>query len=233
VNKLIYQPKNMKNILPFLLINIVLTQGVLFSQSSSAIEVSHEKFKLRENDYVDKIRNLKLSDQKSVSTSFGSINFSLLKEEEHEEDGPEWDYAAILTLNNHYFNLQLGIGHKVIIEDIAGTDNLPEIIINSGCFSDGGCMEKVYIIRILSKELITISDFGEVSMATEENNPYNQNLFLDDLREQKKLGKFIVCGNIYDEITSNCYLTFESYEFSAFGFKKSNFHKKIKIECVG
>ena len=129
--------------------------------------------------------------------------------------------------------MQLGIGHKVIIADIAGTDNLPEIIINSGCFSDAGCLEKVYIIRILSKELVTISDFGEVSIATEDNNQYNQNLLLADLREQKKVGKFIVCDNIYDEITSNCFLTFDSFEFSAFGFKKSNFHKKIKTECVG
>jgi hypothetical protein len=110
---------------------MVLTHGVLFSQASSSIEVSYEKFKLRENDYVDKTRNLKLSDQKSVSKSFGSIYFWLI-----------------------YMN-------------------------------------------------------------------------------KKKLGKFIVCGNIYDEITSNCYLTFESYELSAFGFKKSNFHKKIKTECAG
>lgn len=222
----------MKNILPFLLINIVLTQGVLFSQSSSAMEIPYEKFKVQDNDYFPNL-SLLLRDQKSIATNFGSINFSLLKEEEKEEDGPEWDYAATILVGNNYFNLQLGISHKVIIADIAGTDNLPEIIINSGCFSDGGCMEKVYIIRILSKELITISDFGEVTMATEENNPYKQNLFLADLREQKKLGKFIVCGNIYDELTSNCYLTFDSFEFSKFGFKKSNFHKKIKTECAG
>jgi hypothetical protein len=187
------------------------------------------------DEYYSKIKYL-------LNIYQGTLNghdYELFKEQESTEDGPEWNYSAILRIGGQYFPIQLGIGHSIEVADISNNDGIQELIIKSGCFSDAGCLETVSIVQQNGDQKYTLTNFGEVWLANNyeglylEEEQYPKSTFEKDLNEVKKAGEFLIVELFYDENSGTCYLVFNSVKKSLKGFEKGRFIKKIKVICAG
>ena len=217
----------------FFFIAFIFSIGNGHSQSKNSRDIPFEKFKLHGLEYFKQISDFKKVLTKNIYTPSEFNTFCLYKSDQNI--GVNFEiYDAILSINNFYYPITLGEDYKVEIKDIAGNDKIPEIVIYSGCLLDiDGCGQSLYIIRLVSKQNITITNFGEItSIVSEESNfqrelkyknKYTHKMFLDDLINNKKQGKFIL-----NSLTINYdYLLLTSYELSKYGFKKSLFTKKL------
>lgn len=173
----------------------------------------------------------------------GASSVEVYKETESEEDGPEWSYQTFITIDDYFFNSNFGFGHSVKIQDIAGNDNNQEVIIGTGCYSDGGCMERFLVIRNFQNKPFSITDFGEAKIITSADEFYDdlgisetrypRSVAQTDLQNAKKAGEFIVVSNGYDEKMGKCYFSLRSYKLSTTGFTKGVLSKKITSVCAG
>jgi hypothetical protein len=239
---LVWNKKYMKTKFIFYLISTVLFVRIGLSQKPHSKELPYEKFKKQDDQFFTKISKLNKVVIKDINTPSGNAKFTLYKGDEKDEFGV---VDAILSINNFYFSINLGEDYTLDIKDIAGKDNSPEIVIYTGCLMDiDGCGQILYVIRIVSTNCITITDFGEISfiasekinikengdllstqfMSFDSKSKYSQAKFLRDLKDNKKQGKFILQSLDVDYE----YVILESFELSANGFRKSTFYKKIK-----
>lgn len=187
------------------------------------------------DEYYSNIKNL-------IKVNQGTLNgndFELFKEQESFEDGPEWNYSAILRIESQYFPIQLGIEHSIEVADISNNDSIQELIIKSGCFSDAGCLETVSIIQQNGDQKYTLTNFGEIWLANGyeglylEEKQYPKSKFEKDLNEVKKAGEFLIVEFYYDENSGTCYNIFNSVKKLPKGFEKGFFMKKISVVCAG
>ncbi len=74
------------------------------------------------------------------------------KEEVSEDYISEWRYESIIRINDYYVKLTLGDEFEINVQDIVGNDNVKEIVINTGCFSDAGCLGEIAIIRLFGNQ---------------------------------------------------------------------------------
>jgi hypothetical protein len=189
--------------------------------------------------------NSNIAGLSNVSTTnlAGTSKVEIYKQEDSEEDGPEWSYPTFIKIDNYSFNAKFGIGHSINALDIAGNDNLIEVAIRTGCYSDGGCGEKLLIIRTFSNQPFSITDFGEAKIITSADefyddlgiseSKYPRSVAQADLQNAKKAGEFIVVSNGYDEKKGTCYFSVRSYKLSTTGFTRGVLSKKITAVCAG
>jgi hypothetical protein len=173
----------------------------------------------------------------------GGSSVEVYKETESEEDGPEWSYQTFITIDDYFFNSNFGLAHSIRIQDIAGNDNNQEVILGTGCYSDGGCMERFLVIRNFQNKPFSITDFGEAKIITSADEFYDdlgisetkypKSVAQTDLQAAKKAGEFIVVSNGYDEKKGTCYFSLRSYKLSTTGFTKGVLSKKITTVCAG
>ena len=173
----------------------------------------------------------------------GGSSVEVYKETESEEDGPDWSYQTFITIDDYFFNSNFGLSHSIKIQDLAGNDNNQEVILGTGCYSDGGCMERFLIVRNFQNKPFSITDFGEAKIITSADEFYDdlgisetkypKSVAQTDLQTAKKSGEFIVVSNGYDEKTGKCYFSLRSYKLSTTGFTKGVLSKKITTECAG
>jgi hypothetical protein len=187
------------------------------------------------DEYYSKIKYL-------LNIHKGTLNgydYELFKEQESTEDGPEWNYSAILRIGRQYFPIQLGIGHSIEVADISNNDSIQELIIKSGCFSDAGCLETVSIIQQNENLSFSYTNFGEVVLSSEYeildllDEQYQKVEFDKDFSEIKKVGEFLIMEFFYDENNGSCYKIFNSVKKLPKGFEKGFFTKKISVVCAG
>jgi hypothetical protein len=187
------------------------------------------------DEYYSKIKYL-------LNIHQGTLNgydYELFKEQESTEDGPEWNYSAILRIGRQYFPIQLGIEHTIEVADISNNDSIQELIIKSGCFSDAGCLETVSIIQQNEDQKYILTNFGEIGLVNNydgiylEEQQYPKSTFEKDLNEVKKIGEFMIVEFFFEENSSTCYKIFNSMKKSLRGFEKGNFTKKINVICAG
>lgn len=146
------------------------------------------------------------------------------------DNGTEFEHKGFLQIDGYYFELSLGavdwetMNYDLEIKDIAGADNKPEILLNSGCFSDAGCLDKSYLIITHEQEPFTVLDL-EVPV---DVDPYGEE------------GEVVITNEMYwiednDETNnSECYIIKESYRLTRYSLIKTNSYlERKKIECAG
>jgi hypothetical protein len=213
---------------------------LLLAAWASAQEKPYRQSSPLDKDYQSKVKNLLKVDEQRISET---ASFELYKEKESEDDGPEWNYAAIIRIGDSYAPVELGINHKVKVEDISAMDGTSEIIITTGCFSDAGCMEKTLIISIHQDRSFTITDFDQSALPPQVNELYEtygiqrsnypESLYAKDLANIRKAGEFALVYDDYDEKSRKCFLTIQSFKKSTKGFMKGSFTKRISKTCAG
>ncbi|MCX6166448.1 MAG: hypothetical protein NT021_00460 [Sphingobacteriales bacterium] len=181
------------------------------------------------NGFEDAIKGLKRIENKTINET---MVFELYKEGGYQE-GPEWDFKAVVRIGDYYLPIHLGDDHSIKIQDLVYDDNMQEIIINTGCFTDAGCSDKRMVVRTFKKRPFTLTDFGEYS------NVYLTYKDLDGYYSitgyKEKLGAVLDSKELI--IISSDYATsqiiIQSYIPYKTGFAKGSFIKKIKVELAG
>jgi hypothetical protein len=214
---------------------LVILSNIIFGQ-----ELAFKKALPINATFNSNIANLNIVSTTNIT---GTSKVEIFKEEDNEEDGPEWSYPTFIKVDNYSFSTKFGLGHSIKIQDIAGNDNNQEVIIATGCYSDGGCGEKLLIIRTFSNLPFSITDFGEAKIIISADEYYDdlgisetrypRSVAQTDLQAAKKAGEFIVVSNGYDEKKGTCYFSLRSYKLSTNGFTKGVLSKKITTVCAG
>lgn len=174
------------------------------------------------------IKGLKRIENKTINET---MIFELYKQGGNQ-DGPEWDFKAVIRIGDYYLPIRLGVDHSIKIQDLIYSDNMQEIIINTGCFSDAGCLDKIIIIRTFKKRPFTLTDFGEGS------NIYFTHKDLDGYSfpgYKQKLGSVLDSKEliIINRDYNKSQLVIQSYKPYKVGFSKGSFVKKITVELAG
>jgi hypothetical protein len=178
--------------------------------------------------FFRKNKELKKVYEKSVSMLPPEDPFTieLYMQEESPDDGPEWDYKAILRIGDYYYPLRLGTGHSVSIVDIKGTKGPEKIlVIATGCFSDAGCMDLTYVIRVFSDQPFTITEFDGELLERKKA------MSVADYKRLKSQGALLMHFYLYIG-TEDCALEDSAFEFNGRGFRKI-WNKREKVECAG
>jgi hypothetical protein len=214
---------------------LVILSNIIFGQ-----ELAFKKALPINATFNSNIANLNIVSTTNIT---GTSKVEIFKEEDNEEDGPEWSYPTFIKVDNYSFSTKFGLGHSIKIQDIAGNDNNQEVIIGTGCYSDGGCMERFLVIRNFQNKPFSITDFGEAKIITSADEYYDdlgisetrypRSVAQTDLQAAKKAGEFIVVSNGYDEKKGTCYFSLRSYKLSTNGFTKGVLSKKITTVCAG
>jgi hypothetical protein len=158
---------------------------------------------------------------------------------------------SVIRIDNFYYLLTAEVA-EIKITDLAGNDQNLEIIINTGCFTNAGCLDNTLVIRTFPETPFTITNFGEMVNITnhssdikilkpnydgnQSNLYYEESLFKIDVERLRKKGEFILiadggdCASLKSDI---CCKYLESHIISKKGFRKSTYRKILKTHCVG
>jgi len=177
--------------------------------------------------FEESIKGLKRIENKTINET---MIFEIYKQG-GKQDGPGWDFKAVIRIGDYYLPIRLGDDHSIKIQDLIYSDNMQEIIINTGCFSDAGCLDKRMVIRTFKRRPFTLTDFGEGS------NVYFTHKDLDGYSfpgYKQKLGsvffkELIIINRDYN----TGQLVIQSYKPYKVGFSKGSFVKKITVELAG
>jgi hypothetical protein len=215
----------------------------LFTLAAKASFGQELKFELAQS--VDETFRNSISVLNFVSSNDlnGGPSVEVYKEAESEEDGPEWSYQTFIKIDTYFFNSNFGLAHSIKIQDIAGNDNVLEVAIRTGCYSDGGCGEKLLIIRTFANQPFSITDFGESTIVSNidelydeygvSESKYTRAAAQTDLQNAQKNGEFVTISSSYDNNSGKCYFVIKSFKLSTNGFAKGTLSKKISSECAG
>ncbi len=178
--------------------------------------------------FEEAIKGLKRIENKTINEN---MIFELYKQGGNQ-DGPEWNFKAVIRIGDYYLPIRLGVNHSIKIQDLIDNDNMQEIIINTGCFSDGGCLDKTMVIRTFKRRQFTLTDFREGS------NVYFTSKDLDGYSfpgYKQKLGSVLGSKEliIINRDYNNGKLVIQSYKPYKVGFAKGAFTKKLKVELAG
>lgn len=192
----------------------------------------HEKSKLFfltsksvKEGFENEIKGLKKIESQTIN---GNVKFELYKQGGNQE-GPEWNFKAVIRIGDYYLPIRLGIDHSIRIQDLVYNDKMQEIIINTGCFSDAGCLDKSLVVRTFKMRPFTLTDFGESNIYFTDKDLYGYSFpeykqKLEDVLESKQL----VVINFDDS-----HLVMQSFIPYKMGFAKGSFTKKVTVEIAG
>lgn len=180
------------------------------------------------DQFTESIKGLKRIESRTINDT---ILFEVYKQGGNE-DGPEWDFKAIIRIGDYYLPIRLGIDHSIKIQDLVYNDDMQEIIINTGCFSDAGCLDKRMVIRTFKRRAFTLTDFGEGSniyLTYKDLDGYSFPGYREKLGSVLDSKELIIINRDY----YNGQLVIQSYKPYKVGFAKGAFTKKISIEIAG
>ena len=172
--------------------------------------------------FEEAIKSLKRIENKTINET---MIFELYKQGGNQE-GPEWDFKAVIRLGDYYLPIRLGVNHSIKIQDLVSNDNMQEIIIDTGCFSDAGCLDKTMVLRTFKRRPFTLTDFGYFS------GVYQTYIHLDDYSfpgYKQKLGAVLDSKELII-INQDVIQSYKPYKL---GFSKGSFIKKITTELAG
>ncbi|MFN5910692.1 MAG: hypothetical protein ACK45H_05080 [Bacteroidota bacterium] len=181
-----------------------------------------------EHGYQEAIIGMKRTEKKIINVN---TVFEIHKQAGNE-DGPEWEFKAVVRIGEYYLPIRLGIDHSIQIQDLVYDDNMQEIIINTGCFSDAGCLDKRMVIRTFKTRPFTLTDFGESStiyFASEDLDGYSFPGYKEKLKSVLDSRELIIVKRDY----INSQLVIQSFKPYKTGFAKGSFTKKITVELAG
>lgn len=162
----------------------------------------------------------------SMLPSKDLFTVELYKEKESPSDGPEWDYKAIVRVGDYYYPLALGAGHTVSVVDVKGNQGLEKVlVIATGCFTDAGCEELTYVIRVFADQPFTLTKFDGVLLERKKA------ISAADFERLRSQGVLLMHFYTYIE-TEGCALEDSAFEFNGRGFRKI-WNKREKVECAG
>jgi hypothetical protein len=169
----------------------------------------------------------------------------------------EFEYESILRINDNYYKFNVGEESNLEVFDFVGHDGKKEILLNSGCTSDGGCgTNEQYIIRIFEDGSFTITEIGgflnyitkdnfldlcETYSTIEQNEVNNQlsTLVEYDIYIRKNNNELISILNRgltvwvddkWNQKKNSCYRRLFVLEFSGRGLKIGRFLKYYPVE---
>jgi hypothetical protein len=191
-------------------------------------KVSFMTSKNIKNGFKEAINGLKRIEYKTINET---MIFELYKEVGNQE-GSEWAFKAVIRVGDYYLPIRLGVNHRIKIQDLVYNDKMQEIIINTGCFSDAGCMDKRMVVRTFKKRPCTLTDFGQGS------NVYFTYKDLDGYSfpgDKQKLAAVLDSKEIIiiNRDYKNGQLVIQSYKPYKVGFAKGSFTKRMTIELAG
>jgi sporulation protein YlmC with PRC-barrel domain len=148
-----------------------------------------------------------------------------VEDNKHHEGATELEFDAILQINDKYLNIKLGLPsgengkYEIYFSDVVGVKKRRELILNSGCFSQAGCLSIQYMFFNHSS--------GELSA-----------IKIDGYDSFERLGSegemMVIHNNYFDQKTSNCYQIYQSYKLSKNSIIKTKTrYKKVIMDCVG
>ncbi|MFN6092890.1 MAG: hypothetical protein ACK44N_10785 [Bacteroidota bacterium] len=174
--------------------------------------------------------SLKYKLVKSISNKGGIKNIKLFVDsynsgsDDGSDDFPAWDHKAIIQVNDYYYEFLIGKpypngSYDLRIDDIVGLKKRSEIIVNSGCHSDGGCLNETFVIFN--------HETGPISVIKLD--------MFDGFESNIKTGEIILTNSmLYSEKSDSCYSISQSYKLSKYSIVKTKtFFKKRRVECVG
>jgi hypothetical protein len=136
------------------------------------------------------------------------------------------EFDAIVQIDNRYLNIKLGFPdnengvYDISFVDIAGVKKRDEIIINSGCYYEGGCgTKKIVIFNHINGELSVI-EFSD----------------WEDFERLGSEGEILISHQEYNEKLRGCYLIKQSYKLSKYSITKTKtIFRKRKFDegCAG
>jgi hypothetical protein len=205
---------------------------LLFSVNSFAQmpqEWPYEIGRPLDNHFYELSKKYKLV--KSISNKGGIKNIKLFvdtynssSENGSDENSPTWNHNAIIQVNEFYYEFLLGQANEagsydIIIKDVAGLKKRNEIIVNSGCHEDGGCLDNSFIIFDHESGPISV-------IKLDTDTRYETNV---------KTGEVVLSTSmLFEENSGNCYSISQSYKLSRYSIVKTKtIYKKRKIECAG
>ncbi|MFN6040216.1 MAG: hypothetical protein ACK452_17220, partial [Bacteroidota bacterium] len=114
----------------------------------------------------------------------------------------------------------------------------PEIIIETGCFSDAGCFNELIVIRYSKGESFTLKNLGNANLINSssdiDENSFDKTLIEKDLSLLHKQGEFVFSSYCSDSKTKKCYILLRSIKPFKKGFSNGTYLKKSKqFECAG
>jgi hypothetical protein len=180
------------------------------------------------NGFEKAIKGMKKMEDKTIN---GNTVFQIFKEIGNT-DGPEWDYKSVIRIGDYYLPVHLGIDHSVLVLNAVYNDKMQEVMLNTGCFSDAGCLNNTMILRTFEKEPFTLTDFGSNATFYRTTKDFDSYYYLVD---HQKLQKVLDSGElvIIDRDYIHSLLVVQSYIPYERGFAKGIFTQKLKVELAG
>lgn len=173
------------------------------------------------------IKGLKRIENKTINET---MIFELYKQSGNQE-GPEWEFKGVIRIGEYYLPIRLGVDHSIKIQDLVYDDNMQEIIINTGCYSDAGCLDKRMVVRTFKMRPFTLTDFGfsNVYFTEKDLDGYSFPGYKQKLGAVLDSKELIIINRDYN----NSQLVIQSYKPYKVGFSKGSFVKKITVELAG
>jgi len=190
-------------------------------------KVSYINSKNINDGFGEAIKGLKRIENKKINEM---MIFELYKQQGNQE-GPEWEFKAVIRIGDYYLPIILGIDHSIKIQDLVYNDNMQEIIINTGCFSDAGCLDKRMIVRTFKMRPFTLTDFdaSEVYLTEKDLDGYSFPGDKEKLSAVLNSKELIIITRDY----KSSQLVIQSYKPYKLGFAKGSLTKKLKVELAG